>query len=516
MPKKRLSMRKLREILRLKFERGLSNRAIARSISVSPTSVSDCLLRSKMAGIVWPLDPEMDEVQLETKLYLGPSSSQGHQKATPDFSHIHEELRRKGVTLQLLWQEYKQEHLEDGYQYSRFCEHYRRWRKKLDVVMRQTHRAGEKMFTDFSGDGIDIIDPKTGEVSQGELFIAVLGASGYTYAEAFASQQLRFWIQAHMHAFEYFAGVTEIIVPDNTRTAVTHPCRYEPDLNPTFLELANHYDTVIIPARIRKPKDKAKVENGVLIAQRWILATLRNHRFFSLAQANEAIAEKLEELNDRKFQILETTRRALYENLDRPALKPLPPSRYEFAEWSKPKVNVDYHVDVQKHYYSVPYTLVHKQLDARRTATTVEIFFKNRRVASHKRSYKKGHFTTLKEHMPKAHQQYLEWTPSRILQWASKSGPATGQLAGKIMEAKRHPEQGYRACLGVLRLGKAYGNDRLEAACSRALAVGTHSYKSVQSILKHGLDQQPLPETGEKQEPPSIEHENIRGSKYYQ
>jgi transposase len=516
MPNKRLSMRKVREILRLKFEGGLSNRAIARSVSLSPTSVSDCLLRCSTAGIVWPLDPELDDAQLEAQLYPGLPADQPRQRAPLAFSHVHTELRRKGVTLLLLWQEYKAEHPEDGYQYSCFCDHYRRWRGKLDVVMRQTHRAGERLFTDFSGDGIDIIDPKTGVVNQAELFVAVLGASGYTFAEAFESQELRFWIQAHIHAFEYCGGVPEIVVPDNTRTAVTHPCRYEPDLNPTFLELANHYNTVVIPARVQKPKDKAKVENGVLLAQRWILAALRNHQFFSVAQANEAIAEKLEELNDRKLQLLDTTRRALYESLDRPALKPLPQYRYELAQWSEPRVNIDYHVDVERHYYSVPYTLVHKKVDARRTATTVEIFFKNRRVASHKRSYQRGGYTTLKEHMPKAHQQYLEWTPSRILKWAATSGPFTGQLASKIMETKRHPEQGYRACLGVLRLGKAYGNDRLEAACERALTVGTHSYKSVQSILKNGLDRQPLPEITRKPEPVSIDHENIRGAEYYQ
>jgi transposase len=320
-----------------------------------------------------------------------------------------------------------------------------------------------------------------------------------------------------MHGFEYFGGVTEITVPDNTKTAVTHPCNYEPDLNPTFQDMADHYDTVIIPARKRKPRDKAKVESAVLVAQRWILAALRNHTFFSTEQANEAIWQKLDELNNRKFQKLEGTRKSLYETLDKPALKPLPGSRYEFSQWSHPRVNIDYHVDIDGHYYSVPYPLVHEKLDARRTQFIVEIFFKGQRVASHPRSYRKGQHTTLPEHMPPSHQKYLEWSPSRILAWAAETGPATARLAEAILAGKRHPEQGYRACLGLLRLGnKTYGKQRLEAACLRALAIGSPSYKSVKSILKNGLDQQPLPEESEQAPTPIRGHENVRGSEYYQ
>lgn len=515
MPNERLSMRKTREILRLGLERGLSNRAIAQSTSTSPTTVSNCLLRAKMAGIGWPPDPALDDAALEARLYCPPPSS-NRQRAMPDFASIHKELRRKGVTLRLLWEEYKLNHPDDGYQYSQFCERYGRFRKRIDVVMRQHHRSGEKMFTDFSGDGIDIIDRVTGEVRRAELFVAVLGASSYTYSEAFDSQKLPCWIDGHIHAFEYFDGVTEITVPDNTKTAVRHPCHYEPDLNPTFLEMADHYNTVVIPARSRKPRDKAKVENAVLVAQRWILAALRNHRFFSIAEANRAIAEKLRELNQRKFQKLDTTRKELYEKLDKPALRPLPATRYEFAQWATPRANIDYHVEIDKHYYSVPYTLVHKKLDARITASTVEVFFKRTRVASHKRSYRKGGYTTLPEHMPKDHRRYLEWTPSRILSWAGKTGPATAKLAEKILASKRHPEQGYRTCLGLLRLGKAYGTERLEAASTRALAIGAHSYKSVKSILKNGLDGLPLPNDAHQGQGTPVKHSNIRGSHYYQ
>jgi len=516
MPKKRLSMRKIKDVLKLKFDRGLSLREIAQSISASPSTVSDLLVRFRLAGVPWPLPEQLRESELEARLYPR-QGVRSHERPLPDFQTVHEELRRKGVTLQLLWQEYKQAYPEDGYQYSQFCERYRRWRTKLDVVMRQTHRAGEKTFTDFSGDGIPITDPTSGEVREAPLFVAVLGASSYAYAEAFESEKLRCWIDGHMHAFEYFDGVTEITVPDNTRTAVTHPCNYEPDLNPTFKEMADHYDTTIIPARKRKPRDKAKVENAVLVAQRWILAALRNHQFFSIEQANEAIWQKLEALNNRKFQKLEATRKSLYETVDKPALKPLPRTRYEFAQWSHPRVNIDYHVDIQGHYYSVPYTLVHEKLDARATRFIVELFFKGQRVASHVRSHRKGQHTTLPEHMPPSHQKFLEWSPSRILNWARKTGPATVRVAETILASKRHPEQGYRACLGLLRLGnKTYGQQRLEAACTRALAIGSPSYKSVKSILKNGLDSQPLPEPSE-QTPTAIRgHENVRGSEYYQ
>ena len=505
-------MRKIREILRLRWGEKLSQRQVGLSVGVSGSSVSDCVGRARVAGLSWPLPEGMDDGALEALLYPAPMHS-GEVRSEPDWNAVHQELRRKHVTRMLLWQEYKVAHPDDGYQYSQFCDRYRLFRQQLDVVMRQDHRAGEKTFVDFSGDGIQIIDPMTGEVREAQLFLAVLGASSFTYAEAFESQELPYWVQGHIHAYEYFDGVTTITVPDQCRTAVKTPCWYDPELNPTYREMAEHYGTAVIPARPRKPRDKAKVENAVLVAQRWILAALRNHRFFSIDQANEAIWEKLEELNNRKFQKLDTTRRELYETVDRPALGPLPRTRYVFADWFSPGVNIDYHVDVDKHYYSVPYTLVHKTVDVRATAMTVEVIFKGKRVASHLRSYAKGQHTTLPEHMPVSHQRHAEWTPSRILSWAEKSGPKTAGLARTILESRRHPEQGYRACLGVLRLGKAYGDDRLEAACERALRVGAPSYRTVKSILKAGLDRQPLPR--DKPAPTPLEHENVRGRDYY-
>jgi transposase len=431
--------------------------------------------------------------------------------------YLHQERKKKGVTLQLLWHEYKEGNPE-GYQYSQFCELYRKWLDKLDVCLRQEYRAGEKLFVDYAGQTIPLQDSLTGQTHPAYLFVATLGASNYTFAEATLTQDLPSWIQSHVHAFEFFAGVPEILIPDNLKTGVTHPCRYEPDINPTYLELAEHYGCAVIPTRTGKPKDKAKVESAVLIAERWILAALRNQTFFSLEELNQAIREKLQEFNLRKFQKLETTRKELFENLDRLALKPLPEAPYEYAEWKKATVNIDYHIEVDGHYYSVPYQLVKESVEIRFTSTTVEVLFKNRRVASHARSYRRGSYTTLKEHMPKAHQQHLEWTPSRIIRWAAQTGPHTEKLITQILETKPHPQQGFRSCLGIIRLGKQYPKERLEAACAYALSIHGFFYKSVQSILKNGLDQKHtlLPKKADPTLPLPLQHPNIRGKEYYQ
>ncbi|MBA7679365.1 IS21 family transposase ISPpu7 [subsurface metagenome] len=342
----------------------------------------------------------------------------------------------------------------------------------------------------------------------------MLGASSYTYAQASLAEDLPSWIKAHIHAFEFFQGVMEIIVPDNLKAGVTSPCRYEPDINPTYQDLAEHYGTTVIPARSAKPRDKAKVESAVLVAERWILAALRNHTFFSVAELNEAIAQKLPALNNRRFKKLDTSRKRLFDTLDKPALKALPPRRYEYAEWKKARVNIDYHIEIDRHYYSVPYQLVKEQVDVRLTSTTVEVLFKNRRVASHKRNYRQGGFTTLREHMPKSHQRYLDWSPSRIINWAGHNGPKTKKLITRILDSRPHPEQGFRSCLGIMRLGKRYTPERLEAACARALMIKAFSYKSVESILKRGLDQQVLV-FDQTENPPPLTHHNIRGKHYY-
>jgi transposase len=510
-------MRKIKEVLRLRFEHQQSARQIAKSCDIARSTVQEYLDRAQKTGVPWPLPPEWDDAALENQLFPPLSLISPEKRQMPPMESLHQERKKKGVTLQLLWHEYKEGNPE-GYQYSQFCELYRKWLDKLDVCLRQEYRAGEKLFVDYAGQTLPLNDPFTGQTRQAYLFVATLGASNYTFAEATLTQDLPSWIQSHVHAFEFFNGVAEILVPDNLKSGVTHPCRYEPDLNPTYQDLAEHYGTVVIPARVRKARDKAKVESAVLIVERWILAALRNHRFFSLAEVNQAISEKLKELNHRKFQKLDTTRKELYENLDRPALKPLPEKPYEYADWKKAKVNIDYHIEVDDHYYSVPYQLVKESVEIRFTSTTVEVLFKNRRVASHPRSYRRGGFTTLKEHMPKAHQKYLEWTPSRIIRWAAQTGPHTEKLITHILESKPHPQQGFRSCLGIIHLGKQYPKERLEAACAYALSIHGFFYKSVQSILKNGLDQKHtlLPKREDSTLPLPLPHPNIRGKEYYQ
>lgn len=515
MPQERLSMRKISEVLRLKHAQKLSNRKIAKCCNVGRATVASYLSRAHEVGITWPLPEDMTEAELHQRLF---SSKSHHYKAVsvpePDWNTVHQELQRKGVTLFLLWEEYKQAYPE-GFQYSWFCREYRKWRGKLDLVMRHTHRAGEKLFVDYSGHTIPIIDPHTGEVFQAEIFVAVLGASNYTYAEATWSQGLQDWIQSHVRTFEYLQGVPEIVVPDNLKSGVHKAHLYEPDLNPSYQDMAKHYNVAIIPTRTRKPKDKSKAEVGVQVVARWILAKLRDHTFFSLVALNREITRLLEPLNERLFRKLSGSRRSLFEELDKPALQPLPQSRYEFAQWKKARVHIDYHLEIDRHFYSVPHQLIKKQLDVRYTEKTVEIFHQNNRVASHQRSYRKGGYTTVKEHMPQAHREYAAWTPERLINWAGKTGPYTAQIVETIMANKIHPQQGFRPCLGIMRLGKNYGTDRLENACHRAAVLGSFSYKSIASILKNHLDQQALPLHEERSPEEPMNHENIRGANYY-
>lgn len=505
-------MRQIRQILRLKYDKGLSHRAIARACSVGVGTVGDYVGRARLAGLSWPLPAELDDAALEAKLFP-PPPPQGTPRPLPDFAWVHKELRRAGVTLQLLWHEYIEEH-PSGYKYTQFCVRYRAWQKKLKPSMRQVHRAGEKAFVDYSGKRPRIVDRDSGELIEVELFVGVLGASNHTYAEATPSQELDYWIASHIRMLEYFGGSPEIWVPDNLKSGVTKACRYEPLINRTYGELAEHYGAVVIPARAYRPKDKAKVEVGTQVVQRWILARLRNLTFFSLADLNRAIREQLDVLNERPMQKLGTSRRELFERIERPALIPLPSSRYELAEWKSCRVNIDYHVAVDHNYYSVPHQLLHEEVEARYTHTTVEILWKGKRVASHPRLRGKGRYATRPEHMPAAHRAHAEWSPSRLIAWAEKTGPATGRVVAGILDALRHPEQGYRACLGIMRLGKSYGPERVEAACERAEHLGSCRYQTVKNILAQGMDRLPL----DDQEPLTSSvpaHGNIRGADYY-
>ena len=516
--RKGLSVRKLKEILRLSLECGLERREIARSLSVSHTTVNGYVGRAEELGLSYAGVEGMSEEELEGLLRreeTGGSGSSAPDSARgrphPDWDVVHRELRRKGVTLQLLWQEYKEVHPE-GYQLSQFYERYRQWKKKLSLSMRQDHRAGEKLFVDYAGQTVPVVDPVTGGNREAQVFVGVLGASNYTYAEATWDQSLPSWIGSHVRALEYFGGVPMVIVPDNLKSGVSQACRYEPDLNPTYHDLAMHYGTVIVPARVEKPKDKAKVEVGVQVVERWLLAALRNRTFFGLSELNRALRELLEKLNGRPFKKLPGTRLSWFLELEKPALRPLPSVRYVLAEWKKAGVNIDYHVEFNRHYYSVPYRLVHEDVEIRATAQTVEVFHRGRRVASHLRDDHPGQHSTLKEHMPKSHQEYLEWSPSRIIQWAGQVGEACAQVVETILNSRAYPEQGYRSCLGIFRLGKRYSDVRLEAACRRAVTIRAFSYKSIKSILEQGLEQKPLREPSAA---PPREHENVRGENYY-
>ena len=514
MSKEPLPMQKIETVLRLHHQQCLSIRQIAHSVGLKRSTVSDYLKRAAIAGLVWPLPPEWNESDLHRTLLGSPSSGRG--RSLPDWAYVHGELRKKGVTLQLLHEEYLEQY-EDGYRYSQFCDLYRQFCQSLNVSMRQTYRAGEKLFVDYAGQTIALVDPGR---STAHLFVAVLGASNYTYAEATATESLEDWIAAHVNAFEYFGGVAALTIPDNTKCAVLQPCRYEPELNPTYRDLATHYGTCIIPARVARPQDKAKVEVGVLIAERWILAVLRKRTFFSLAELNQAIRGLLSSLNQRPFKKLPGCRQSVFTQIEKPALLPLPQERYEYAQWQPATVNIDYHVAVHLgnrhyHYYSVPYTLVRHKVDVRLSRHTVEFYFQGRRVAAHLRNDQPGRHTTLPEHMPEAHKRHLQWTPSRILNWAEKAGPACRQLAQAIMDDRPHPEQGYRSCLGLIRLGDRYGKERLEAACNRALMLRLVSYKSVKNMLQTNQDRMPLPD-GQQPLPPINAATHIRGREYYQ
>jgi transposase len=430
---------------------------------------------------------------------------------------VREELARRDhhVTLMLLWTEYKAEH-PDGYEYSRFAELYRQFERKLSVVMRQHHRPGEKTFVDFC-DGIALTDPVTGEKLPTELFVGALGASSYTFAIATRSQSLPAWLDCHVQMYGFYQGASALTIPDNLRAGVSGADRYEAELNPSYRELAEHYGTCVIPARVRKPRDKAKVEAAVLVAQRWILAALRHRTFYSLAELNAAIAGLLAKLNEREMRHVKESRRSLYERLDRPALKPLPAAPYEYADWKQVKVNIDYHVSFDDHYYSVPYALTGETLWCRAAHRTVELLHKGKRVASHARSFVKYAYTTTPEHRPASHRAHLEWTPSRLIQWGGTIGPNAAALVEHVIRSKPHPEQGYRSALGILRLADKHGKERLERACDKAFRIGSPSYRTVKTMLAQRMESVPLrgehSVTAESSE--RLGAANVRGRGYY-
>ena len=515
MAQERLAAHMIRDILRLHIGEGLTLRTAARACGVAASTAAAYCRRAKALGLGWPLPPELDDGALSRALCGEEKPGAATARPPLDFEAIQRELRRKSVTLQLLWQEYRESD-PDGYGYSQYCELYRQWKRTLNVCLRQEHKAGEKMFVDYAGETVRYLDEQTGKPCEGQLFVGVQGASSYTYAEVTASQQLPEWIASHVHAYRYFGGVPQLTVSDCLRSAVKVPCRYEPEVNRTYLEMGQHYGTVLLPARPGKPRDKAKVEVAVQVAERWILAVLRHRTLFGLAEVNRAVRELLERLNHRPMRRTGKSRAQLFEEIDRPALKPHPTVPYEYAEFSRATVNIDYHVAVDWNFYSVPHALVGQPVTVRQTLGTVEILHRTRRVAAHPRFRTgRGQYSTTPEHRPRSHQKHLEWTPGRLIEWAGKTGPACGDLVRRILEDRPHPESGYRSCLGIMRLSRLYGAQRTEAACRRALALGTCSYRSLNSILEHKLDSAPLPDAGALIPSSGPRNDTVRGSQYY-
>lgn len=505
-------MRKIRDVLRL-HAAGLSARQIAASVGVGRSTVAEYLRRAEVARLGWPLPEGLCEAGLERRLFPPVPAAKERLFAEPDWATLHRELKCPGVTLSLLWEEYRGTHPEDGYGYSAFCEHYRRWAGRLPSVMRQRHVAGERMFVDYSGKRMTVIDPATGAARPVELFIAVLGASHMTYAEASWSQTLPDWIGAHGRAFAFFGAVPRLVVPDNLKSAVVRACFHEPEINHSYSDMAAHYGTAILPARPYRPKDKAKVEVAVQIAQRWIIARLRNRTFFSLEELNAAIRGELGRLNARVSRHLGASRQQLFETLDKPAMRPLPPTPHVHADWREVSVGQDYHVRIEGHVYSVPHELTRQRLWARLTATTVEIFRGGRRVASHRRAAPGDTgATTVNAHMPASHRRYAELSPETLRQQARRVGPSTATLVEVILRDRPHPEHGFRACIGIIGLARSYGDDRLEAACDRALVINARTLTSVRSILTNRLDGR-RPEA--VPEAPPITHGNIRGPRAF-
>ena len=511
MTTERLSMRNTREILRQKWPLGRSHREVAASLGISLGVIAATLQRARAAGLDWPAVEGLDEGALEARLYGVPVAS---RRPVPDPAYLHTERKKPGVTLQLLHHEYLAQH-PTGYQYTQFCEYYRQWCQARRLSMRQVHQAGEKLFVDYSGKKPMIVDPATGELRAVELFVAVLGASNYTFAEATATQQVEDWLGSHVRAFEFFGGIPAAVVPDQLKTGVSGACRYEPTLQRSYAELAGHYGTVILPARPARPRDKAKVEVAVQVAQRWILARLRHDTPVGLGALNRRIRELLDALNHREMRHYRASRHALFLRLDQPALQPLPATRFEPGAWKWVRANIDYHVELEGHCYSVPFTLRQERLELRYTATTVEVFHQGHRVAVHLRQFVRGRHTTVPAHMPHSHQQHLAWTPARLIRWGGTLGPAVEALVTTMLDERAHPEQGYRSCLGLLRLGKQYGEARLDAACARALRAGARSYRHVASILKTGLDRLAAASEGPAEQP-ALLHDHLRGPHYYQ
>lgn len=507
MPVLRITMRKIKDVLRLKLDAKLSHEQIAVALGISKGVVTKYVGLAAAAGLDWATISALEETALEQRLLVRSERTSAY--VAPDYGRIHQEMRRKGVTLLLLWEEYQAEYADrQTWRYTQFCEHYRLFAKQLKRSMRQIHRAGEKLFIDFAGPTIGLTDG-----SRAHVFVAAMGASSYTFACATPRETMIDWIESTVKALQFYGGVTQLIVPDNARSMIADPNRYEPRANDTVQDFARHYGTSVLPARPYHPQDKGKVESAIQIVERWIMARLRHQQFATVLAVNSAIAPLLKHLNDRPFQKLPGCRASAFAALDAPALLPLPVQRYEIAYFKTVKAHIDYHVEVDGHRYSVPHALVGQVLEARITTGAVEILHRAQRVASHLRNSRRGGFSTVTEHMPAAHRAHMEWTPQRLIHWGQSIGPATAVAVTRLLEQHKHPEHGYRACLGLLSLAKRYGKPRLEAGCTVALQIGACQYRHVHDILTNNRDQNSHSTTGDWVSP---DHANVRGPNYYQ
>ena len=508
MPANRIKMRKLRDVLRMRLSAGCSIREISRSTKISVGTIQKLLIQAQALGLTWPLPGELNDGQLARLFYPRADTATSSHFQIPDWPAIHQELKRPHMTKQLLWEEYTQQYPNRSLSYSRFCHRYKAWAGKQKRSMRQFHKAGEKCFVDYAGATVPIINGNTGEIREAQIFVAALGASNYTYAEATWCQSLPDWLGSHVRMLEFYGGCTDIIVPDNLRSGVSKACRYDPDLNPSYQQWAEHYSVAVIPARPRKPKDKAKAEVAVQIVERWVLARLRHHTFFSLAELNQCIRALLADINNRPFKQLPGCRRSAFEQLDQPALKPLPAAPYQYVAIKPVKVNIDYHVEYKPHFYSVPHQYVGERLELHASDTLVEIYFRRQLVATHPRKYTYG-FTTNPAHMPRHHQAQQQWSPGRLKRWAADIGSDTLTWVSDQLERREHPEQAYKVCLGLLNLSKQYPATRLNGACRIANAAGLNRLKQIKAILKSNRDQ--LPEQLSLAAELPQDHENIRG-----
>jgi transposase len=506
-------MSKIRRVLQLLHEAALSQREAARAAGVSKSCVSDIASRARAAGLSWAQARELDDEALHERLHP-PPVARSARHLEPDWAHLHQQLKRPGVTLQLLWEEYQLAHSGQAYKYSAFCEKYARFARSLKRSMRQVHTAGERLFVDYAGQTVPMVDVFTGEITQAQIFVAVLGASNYTYACATPTQQAGDWVRSIIATLEYIGGVPRLLVPDQPRALIARPDRYEPTTHRLLAELGDHYGVAILPARPAHPQDKAKVEVGVQVVERWILARLRERRFIHLGEVNRAIAPLLAQLNERPFKKLPGSRRSTFEQIEHAALSPLPAARMQVAQFKLARASIDYHIEYQGHYYSVPHRLVGQQVELRITDQTLEVLHKTQRVAAHVLSTRRGAHTTTAEHMPASHREHAQWSPAKLLAWGERVGAACASVVRWQMEHRPHPEQGYRSCLGLMRLGREYGTERLEAACARALSIRAPNYRSVSSILASGLDRHGAPASS-TESPAMPVHENVRGPGYY-